>query len=187
VTCVPAQTLSSATIVGLLAAPARLRVVAALVLGAQTPAEVARLAALDEDQVSVAVNRLIRAGLVKVQTGRFLLDTQAIATAARVDAPQRPEQSFGTADPATIRVLRAFIVDGALSSIPVPGRKRRVVLEYLAAGFEPGVRYTEAQVNAVLRAWHDDVAALRRYLVEEGLLSREHGQYWRSGGWVDVL
>jgi hypothetical protein len=28
---------------------------------------------------------------------------------------------------------------------------------------------------------------VRRHLVDEGLLSREDGLYWRSGGWVDVL
>jgi hypothetical protein len=93
----------------------------------------------------------------------------------------------GGTDPAVDKVLRAFVVDDRLRSIPRPGRKRRIVLEYLAAAFEPGVRYSEARVNAVLRAWHDDVAALRRYLVDEGLLSRDAGEYWRSGGWVDVL
>jgi hypothetical protein len=36
----------------------------------------------------------------------------------------------------------------------------------------------------MLRAWHDDHAALRRYLVEEGLLGRANGEYWRTGGWV---
>lgn len=182
-----AQTLSSATIVGLLAAPARLRVVAALALGASTPAEVAQSSGLSDDEVASAVTRLIRGGLVAAESGRFILDVDAFATAARSDAPKRPLESFGTADPATTRVLRAFIVDGALTAIPTPGRKRLIVLEYLAAAFEPGVRYSESQVNAVLRAWHADVAALRRYLVEEGLLSREHGEYWRSGGWVDVL
>ena len=103
------------------------------------------------------------------------------------DARTRAAREFGTSDPAVAKVLRAFLVDGRLRSIPRPGRKRRIVMEYLAAAFEPGVRYPESQVNAVLRAWHDDVAALRRYLVDEGLLSRESGQYWRSGGWVDVL
>ena len=51
---------------------------------------------------------------------------------------------------------------------------------------EPGVRYPEREVNALLAVWHPDVAALRRYLVDEGLLTREAGVYWRSGGWVDV-
>jgi hypothetical protein len=29
-------------------------------------------------------------------------------------------------------------------------------------------------------------AALRRYLVDEGFLDRDHGRYWRTGGRVDV-
>ncbi len=38
----------------------------------------------------------------------------------------------------------------------------------------------------MLAVWHPDVAALRRYLVDEGLLTREAGVYWRSGGTVEV-
>lgn len=38
----------------------------------------------------------------------------------------------------------------------------------------------------MLRAFHDDHAALRRYLVESELLSREANVYWRSGGPVDL-
>jgi hypothetical protein len=32
---------------------------------------------------------------------------------------------------------------------------------------------------------HPDTAALRRYLVDEGILDREHGEYWRAGGTFD--
>jgi hypothetical protein len=60
------------------------------------------------------------------------------------------------------------------------------VLERLALDFEPGVRYPERDVNEVLRRYHEDYAALRRYLVDEGFLSRERGSYWRSGGRVDL-
>jgi hypothetical protein len=184
---VPEHPLSSAAIVGLLAAPARLRVVAALALGASTVAELVTLSGLPDDEVSTAVLRLIRGGLVHADSGRFELDTSAFSTAARAEAPKRPAATFGTDDPAITKVLRSFIVEGALTAIPAPGRKRTIVLEYLAGAFEPGVHYSEPQVNAILRSWHDDVAALRRYLVEEGLLSRDQGEYWRSGGWVDVL
>jgi hypothetical protein len=38
----------------------------------------------------------------------------------------------------------------------------------------------------LLAVWHPDVAALRRYLVDGGLLTRAGGVYWRSGGYVDV-
>jgi hypothetical protein len=80
-------------------------------------------------------------------------------------------------------VLRAFLTeDGTLRSIPTKIRKRLVVLDRLAQEFEPGVRYEETDVNNRLRAFHPDVAALRRYLVEEGFLDRESGVYWRTGG-----
>ena len=94
---------------------------------------------------------------------------------------------FGVSDPAVQKVLRTYLSDGRLRLMPRAGAKRRIVLDYLATQFEPGVRYSEAQVNAVLRVYHDDFAALRRYLIDEGLLSRDNGLYWRTGGWVDVL
>lgn len=84
------------------------------------------------------------------------------------------------------QVLRTFFDDqGRLTTIPVKHAKRLVVLDRLAQLFEPGERYPETEVNRLLRGAHDDVAALRRYLVDEGFLSREGGVYWRSGGSFD--
>src|ERR671939_485499 len=91
--------------------------------------------------------------------------------------------AYGRAEDA---VLSAFVRDGRLVSIPAQQSKRRVVLEHIVRVFEPGVRYPEREVNALLAVWHPDHAALRRYLVDEGLLSREGGLYWRTGGYVDV-
>ncbi|MFI6292823.1 DUF2087 domain-containing protein [Nonomuraea sp. NPDC050790] len=84
------------------------------------------------------------------------------------------------------RVLQTFLVDGRLQTIPTRHEKRLVVLRYIARVFEPGVRYAEKDVNVALRAFHDDYAALRRYLVDADLLSREENVYWRSGGPVDL-
>jgi hypothetical protein len=70
--------------------------------------------------------------------------------------------------------------------MPRAGRKRQIVLEYLVTTFEPGVRYPEEDVNAVLGAFWPDVAALRRYLVDAQLLDRAAGVYWRIGGPVNV-
>jgi len=47
------------------------------------------------------------------------------------------------------------------------------------------VRYPEREVDAMLRAWHPDHAALRRHLVDEDLLARDAGMYWRIGGPTD--
>ena len=83
-------------------------------------------------------------------------------------------------------VLRSFLApDGTLTSIPTKIRKRLVVLDRLSQEFEPGEKHAESEVNNRLRAFHPDVAALRRYLVEEGFLDRADGFYWRSGGTVD--
>ncbi len=82
-------------------------------------------------------------------------------------------------------MLRAFLdADGRLVRIPAEHTKRLVVLDLLAQEFVPGERYSENQVNNVLRAYHDDVAALRRYLVENLFLARDTGVYWRTGGSV---
>jgi len=89
-------------------------------------------------------------------------------------------------DPSTAAVFRAFFVRGRLQSMPVKRSKRLVVLDHIARVFEPGVRYPERDLNAVLQAFHPDYAMVRRSLVDEGFLARDHGIYWRSGGSVDL-
>jgi len=53
-------------------------------------------------------------------------------------------------------------------------------LNHLVKNFEPGVKYPENQVNQILRRFHEDTAALRRYMVDNQLLARERGIYWRT-------
>jgi hypothetical protein len=176
----------ASTIVGLLADPARLKVVAALALGAGTLEDVATASGLPLKDVALAARRLARAGLVHRDGHDLTLRTELFGVAARAAAEAAPAPEPLSSDPAEDAVLSAFVRDGRLTSIPVQLTKRRVVLQHLARVFEPGVRYPEREVNALLGVWHPDVAALRRYLVDEGLMSREGGSYWRSGGWVDV-
>lgn len=95
---------------------------------------------------------------------------------------------FRYADPQAEKVVQTFIKDGHLVRFPAKRGRRRVLLEHVVSSFEPGRRFGEKEVNVVLRAWcaggSADHVTLRRYLVDEGLLSREHGEYWRTGGWV---
>jgi hypothetical protein len=85
------------------------------------------------------------------------------------------------------RVLHNFLAaDGRLTTIPTKHSKLLVVLDHLAQQFEPGRTYTEAEVNDILLRFHPDYAALRRYLVEDGFMTREENVYWRSGGTFDV-
>jgi hypothetical protein len=176
---------TAAGLVGLLAEPERLAVVAAVVLGAQSPAAVVEATGLGSREVARAVQRLHAGGLLSIVDGRLAVDVEVFKAAARAAAPAPVPEDHGVSDPGAASVLRVFIRNGRLVSIPASRGKRLVVLEHLAMGFEPGIRYPEREVDALLRAWHDDYAALRRYLVDEGLLGREAGEYWRTGGWID--
>jgi len=171
-------------LVGLLAESTRMRVFAAVVLGASTPPEIADGTQLTLRDIVGALRRLIEGGLVEDRDGVLTARTDAFQEAVRAHGRTR---ETAVLDPDSVRagVLRAFIVDGRLVSIPATRSKRRVVLEHLARTFMPGVRYPEREVDAMLRAWHPDHAALRRYLVDEDLLARDAGTYWRIGGPTD--
>jgi len=78
------------------------------------------------------------------------------------------------------RVLRAFVRGGRLVAIPSQEKKKLVVLEFLVAEcFAEDREYHETEVNERLRAYHEDVASLRRYMVVNGLLRRTSGRYRR--------
>lgn len=135
--------------------------------------------------------RLVKGGLVaerQTATGvRYGLKLERLAEIGRaLDALSR--DGTGDADslgaewpgyePAEARVLRAFIVDGRLESIPAQERKRQVILRYLAQTvFVSDREYPEKEVNMRLALLHPDVASLRRYLVDLGYMSRSAGIY----------
>lgn len=176
----------AATIAGLLADDDRRRVVAALVLGSTTTDEICRATGLSVREVATALGRLVEAELVlRDDDGGHLLLGEAFKRAAIAAAPARAEPDpTGDVPEDAARVLRTFLRGGRLVSIPMQRAKKVVILDRLAQEFDIGVRYSERQVNAILRRFHDDVAALRRYLVDEEFLDREAGEYWRAGGTV---
>ena len=174
-------------LVGLLADDDRRRVFAALTLGASDTDGVRRAAGLEARAAGRAIQRLVDAGLVvRGEDGGLHLLGEAFALAARAEGQREPRRLEHDEEPPDIaRVLRAFVHDGRLTSIPATHAKRTVVLDWLVQRFEPGRRYSEQMINLMLAQAHADTAALRRYLVDEGLLSRAGGEYWRTGGSFD--
>lgn len=80
------------------------------------------------------------------------------------------------------RVLENFVdVAGRLISIPVQHKKRVAVLRWLVEDFQPARLYAEAEVNRIIARRHPDFASLRRFLVDEELMQRRRGVYWRTG------
>jgi hypothetical protein len=79
------------------------------------------------------------------------------------------------------KVVRAFIRDGRLVSIPAKPSKRELLLPVILDRCFPEDRpYEEVEVNRRLAAFHPDVAALRRFLVDRGLMTRDAGIYSRT-------
>jgi hypothetical protein len=168
-----------------LADEVRLRVLAAVVLGATTEDAVSAATGLSRRQVRRALERLDRGGLVVGWgAGELSVPVERLRQSARLAGRMRlgdDVKDLG-ATPAQAAVLRGFLVDGQLVSIPAARSKRMVLLDFLAQRFEPGRVYPEREVNRRLGAVHDDCAALRRYLVDEEFLERRGGFYWRAGG-----
>ena len=93
--------------------------------------------------------------------------------------PKNPAESRAAFE---AKVLGTFLRGGRLVSIPARGRKREVVLRFLVARcFAEDRPYPEREVNERLAEYHEDVAALRRYMVIGGLMTRAGGLYRRVG------
>lgn len=77
------------------------------------------------------------------------------------------------------RVVAAFFEGERLKQIPKQFKKRMVILRRLVGAFERERVYSEPQVNELLARFHEDVATLRREMIETGLLVRHKGEYAR--------
>jgi hypothetical protein len=172
-----------------LADPERLAIAGRLARDGLTAQELATRLELPLRRVRRHLTRLSGVGLAVVDRDRrtYRLQTETLREAARaVGPPREPGLALGAVFEEEETVLRQYFRGGRLREIPARHSKRVVVLTRLALEFEPGVRYAEREVNQTLERFRPDFAALRRYLVDEGFLSRDRGRYWRSGGRVEV-
>jgi hypothetical protein len=128
-------------------------------------------AARDPRTARKQVARLSAAGLVEARGTAFVARLDRIRAAVDELAGSDDVGSGGAvAGPARVRALFSR---GRLVEIPRAPELRLELLALLAERFEPGRAYAESEVNALLREVHDDHAALRRYLVDAGMLVRD--------------
>ena len=101
-----------------------------------------------------------------------------MSPSARSDpTPEEPRRRLTERE----KVLRAFVRDGRLVSIPAKPKKRELLLPFILEECFPEARdYEEKEVNQRLGLLHRDVASLRRYLVDAGLMTRDAGIYRRT-------
>ena len=129
---------------------------------------------------------LINAGLVKVRRDSnynyYELDSEGIEQLG--ESTQHIAKMLFASEPLPpkseerARVVATFIRDGRLVTIPAQYKKRRFIMEEIARSFEWGRLYDEKEVNAIMRTFHDDVASLRREMIDQRIMMRENGRYW---------
>ncbi|MBT2293404.1 metalloregulator ArsR/SmtB family transcription factor [Paenibacillus albidus] len=75
-------------------------------------------------------------------------------------------------------VLRNFFAkDGRLRQIPAQYKKKLIALQYIVEKLEPGVVYSEKEINDFIKRFHDDFATIRREFIMHQFMYRENGQY----------
>lgn len=159
--------------------------IALLGAAARGPVDVAVVAAdlgLDERKVHKEYGKLVASGLIGA--GRTL-DVEMLRELARsvpTDAPIDSTLVDGPWTEEETAILSRFFTGRRLVSLPSSRSKRLLVLERLALEFEAGIRYREKEVDFALQMFFADYATLRRYLVDEGFMTRADGVYWRTGG-----
>jgi len=148
--------------------------------------ELAALLALKEPTVSHHLAILNDAGLLALRvdgnTHWYRLDLDALNRINRsvfaTDLTRVPYEVDG--EMWEREALQNFFEGDRLTRIPETRKKRWAILKWLARRFAVDSRYTEAEINAVLKRHHPDAATLRRELVGYGMLERSKGIYRRT-------
>jgi len=159
----------------------RLKVAGLLAQHPATVVELARALELREPDVVRHLARLGQAGLVRAvsagspaytfdESALLRLKKQVFQGGRRAPAADRDWEQ---------KLLDTFVVEGRLMGIPAQHKRRVAITKWLAAHFDPDVRYSEREVNETLLRIHHDSASLRRYMVDYGFMQRDHGVYWR--------
>lgn len=168
----------------------RLKIIGLLAQQPYSVEELAALVGLKPPTVSHHLSRLARAGLVAARAEGYY-SVYYLNQAALEDTTRRlvsREQAAAAVQGVDMDAYDRKVVDsytrpdGSLKTIPAQRKKLEAVLRYVVKAFEPGVRYSEKQVNEILSRFHADTASLRRELVGAKLMQREGGggAYWRE-------
>lgn len=164
----------------------RLKLVGHLATAERSVGELAELLDLKEPIVSRHLRTLEALDLVTTRadetTQIYALNTAALETMNKNVFAHAGAAAQGQKEIATTwedKVLQSFVVDGQITADPAKQKKRVVILRWLAEKFTPGQAYTEKEVNAIIQEHNPDCATWRRYLVDEGLMTRSEGVYRR--------
>lgn len=168
----------------------RLKIVALLAKEPLSVEQMAEMLDLNSSTVSHHLSKLAKVGLVNARSESYYnvyyLELNALADMSQrlLSAEMLPTVAEDVdVDAYDRKVLNTFLSpDGRLLAFPAQQKKEEAVLRHIVNIFEPGQRYSEKEVNALLAQFNEDTARLRRDLVEFNFMKREGGggAYWRA-------
>lgn len=93
------------------------------------------------------------------------------------------DERFAITEQENDKILAAYFkngLNGPLSSLPIKEKRRIVILRHLITFFDAGKKYTEKQVNEILKRFYHDYVMLRRNMIEYGFMDRtpDGSSYW---------
>lgn len=167
-----------------MASAERLRIVGLLSQGSRRAREIAEALGMHPSEVNRHLEQLTGSGVVSEADGVYDLNEKAIESLARGQFEGKRPSYMPKDDQEedARKVLKNYLnADGTIKQIPQMGNKLLIILNFIVEAFSFDANYTEKEVNTILRRFHVDTAALRRYLVDYGLMARESDgtRYWR--------
>lgn len=174
--------------------PDRLKILALTTLGRCSIRNIAESLSMKEPSVRHHLSRLVELGIVIAnddvpklyvcdQRGlqRIALDIRKPKPLAVHERAQRADSAKGE------EILANFLQNGKLKAIPAKVKRKLPILRWLSQKFDVGTKYRETEINAILRHYHEDVALLRRELVDSRFLCRLDSTYWRNEDEAEIL
>jgi hypothetical protein len=160
----------------------RLKIAGLLANEDLTLTQIAEKLGIRPAEAGAALGGLESQGLIQRQGNLYHLAARNIEQKARAVLAQsfpKPDADRFEGEAYDKKVLSDYITPSrALRSIPSQQKKLLVILRHLQKQFQPEKRYPEKEVNEILRRYHEDYAALRRYLVDYKLMDRNGREYW---------
>ncbi|WP_339314346.1 metalloregulator ArsR/SmtB family transcription factor [Paenibacillus sp. FSL R10-2734] len=171
-----------------LADPTRLRLLLLLSQGEMHGQALAEKLNLSQPTVTHHAGKLREAALIKERRDKntvyFKLNPEFISSGAEASIQfifskgarnmeeKSPENSLKES------VLRNFFSkDGRLRQIPAQYKKKLIALQYMVEKLEPGVVYTEKDINEFIKQFHEDFATIRREFIMHQFMYRENDKY----------
>lgn len=104
------------------------------------------------------------------------------------DSPTHKEETivdtrYGITETEREKVLQTYFkngLDGAVDIFPSKEKRKIIVLQHILKRFDQDKKYSEKEVNDIIKTAHDDYVTVRRYFIEYGFMDRnsDGSQYW---------